>query len=79
MFSEDEKREAISAFISEYKRINPSSIKEYDLKRDKKKAYSSDKIKALLGVKSWREVLKECKLERIVFCHEITEFILEVI
>ena len=79
MFTEKQKREVIEAFKSEYERISPKTCREYDEKYDRAKSYCSGRIKKVLGVMTWGEILDECGIERGSTSAAITEFILEVI
>lgn len=79
MKREELKREVVKAFKSEYERLQPKSCKDYDMRRNRATTYSSRKIKEVLRVSSWKEVLLYCGIENKRHCFEITEFILEVI
>ncbi len=79
MFTEKQKREVIEAFKSEYERICPKTCREYDEKYDRAISYCSKRIKRILGVMTWGEILDECGVEKRITTSPITEFILEVI
>ncbi len=50
-------------FIDEYKKINPKSAREYNLKRTRG-IPSWATVAGILGVKKWSELIKHCGVEQ---------------
>lgn len=59
----EDKLYSIKSFISEYKRIKPCTLDEFEEKRNPDKVYSVPAILRYNKINGWKELLANCKLE----------------
>lgn len=64
------RRDYVSEFVSEYKRIRPKSSDDFNRRRNGEICCSSDHIERQLNIKGWVNLVKYCGLEPIDFEEE---------